>query len=449
MPLFRSHMGYEYRGVGFIDRFATTFSLLTFSSLIAIMLGRLRMSVPQALSVYREFGESIFGRKQKRALNGLNFLAARYKHANVTRVINGIVSKHCKEHTTGSCNEDTMFWNVSSAENRHVSENHHVPENHRVPENDPVEYWHLCQAYVLSEKGHVPQLNFARACVTARVDGKCLITLPLRTYRYFHHTTIPDTFLAVEEDDFLIREAGRATSAVPFYFKILERRKGGMLRKYIDGGILLNNPSRRMLVETKNRCAWRNSEEKKDPAVLLSVGTGVPGNPFSQPTRVDLPFWNSFMQKVAVGRHVLMRYTGSEDIHESLRDEVNGEHKYYKRLNVDQGLGDIKFDDWRTGQWNDERRSGGETLTKMEDAVRRYIGRNTLNTDIELHLLPKTLIEHTAERLVRHRTERARLATMNVHSRDRWYHYRGRYISGNLANDWNVESGDQPWERRT
>ena len=138
MPLFRSHMGYEYRGVGFIERF-TTFSLLTFSSLIAIMLGRLRMSVPQALSVYREFGESLFGRKQKRALNGLNVFAARYKHANVTKVIDNIVGKHCKEHTAGSCKEDRMFWKVWSPENgRNISS----------PENDHVDHWHLCQAYV-------------------------------------------------------------------------------------------------------------------------------------------------------------------------------------------------------------------------------------------------------------------------------------------------------------
>lgn len=157
MPLFRLHMGYEYRGVGFINRFATTFSLLTFSSLIAIMLGRLRMSVPQALSVYRDFGESIFGRKQKRALNGFNPLAVKYKHENVTRAIDSIVGKHCKEHTTGSCNEDPMFWNVPSAENRHVF------ENHRVPENDRVEYWHLCQAYVLSEQRPCTAAKFCQS----------------------------------------------------------------------------------------------------------------------------------------------------------------------------------------------------------------------------------------------------------------------------------------------
>lgn len=260
----------------------------------------------------------------------------------------------------------------------------------------------------------------------------------------------PDpTALGVQEDDFLIREAGRATSAAPLYFEHFERRKDGMLRKYIDGGILLNNPSHCMLAETRDRCAWWNNGQKKDPAVLLSVGTGVGDNPFSNPTKVDLPLWNSLLQRFAVGRHAKMRYTESETVHRFLRDEVGGEHTYYKRLNVDQGLGDMKSDDWRSGQWRDEKRRGGETLTKMEDAVTRYIGRETLNTEnhIEWHLLPKTLIEHTAERLVRHRTERARLATMNVHSRDRWYHYRGGYISGNLDNDWNVESGDGPHER--
>ena len=99
-------------------------------SLIAVMLGRLRMSVPQALTIYREVGQTIFGRKRRRALAGINVLAARYNYKNVENVVKSTVQKHCKIHSTGPCTEDKLIW-----------------EDDREANN----YWHLCQAYVTAD----------------------------------------------------------------------------------------------------------------------------------------------------------------------------------------------------------------------------------------------------------------------------------------------------------
>lgn len=86
--------------------------LLMTISLIAIMLGRLRMSVPQALSLYRDFGGKIFGRKQRRALWGINPFATAYNHKNVETLIKSTIRDHCKEHqaTLDSCGRDTLQW---------------------------------------------------------------------------------------------------------------------------------------------------------------------------------------------------------------------------------------------------------------------------------------------------------------------------------------------------
>lgn len=100
---------------------------MIFRSLIAVMLGRLRMSVPQALAIYREVGATIFKRKRRRALAGMNILAARYNYKNVENVVKTTVQKHCKSHTAGTCVEDKLMW-----------EDDKEVENH----------WHLCQAYV-------------------------------------------------------------------------------------------------------------------------------------------------------------------------------------------------------------------------------------------------------------------------------------------------------------
>lgn len=99
-------------------------------SLIAVMLGRLRMSVPQALAIYREVGQTIFGRKRRRALAGINVLAARYNYKNVENVVKSTVQKHCKIHSTGACTEDKLIWEDDREANNH---------------------WHLCQAYVTAD----------------------------------------------------------------------------------------------------------------------------------------------------------------------------------------------------------------------------------------------------------------------------------------------------------
>ena len=172
--------------------------------LIAIMLGRLRMSVSQALAVYRDVGQSIFGHRQRRTLGGLNFIATRYNHDDVANTVRLIASKHCKEHQSEDCGgNDTLIWKDLTSEG--VNNN-----------------WDLCQT----------------VCITARASGKHSQALPLRTYTYVHHSSLygRDPNFGVQDLDLLIWEAARATSAAPFYFKIYTKRDGsGKLRRYKDG----------------------------------------------------------------------------------------------------------------------------------------------------------------------------------------------------------------------
>ena len=265
----------------------------------------------------------------------------------------------------------------------------------------------------------------------------------------------PDPNGGVQDLDFLIWEAGRATSAAPFYFKHFQKRCDngrGRLRKYRDGGILVNNPSYEALNEVRNRYGLIDGN-RKDPALLLSVGTGIRSQiPFAedsaQTAQLPVPFKQLVKQKLAVGKHLVMRYTEGESIHERTRQDVQGEHKWYKRLNVDKGLGDMDLGDWRSGPWHgDPKRSGGATLTDMENAVHIYLNRDDLHR-AEWHLLPKHMIDHTAQRLVHHRAERAALAVSNVEDhKKRWHTYRGKHVFGAPTEPWDDESCDGPYER--
>jgi hypothetical protein len=394
--------------------------------LIALMLGRLRMSIPQALDVYRRVGDTIFGQQQRRRLGGLNFIATKYNHANVSAVVKQITQEHCKTHPPGECiADDTLKWaDIADANND----------------------WDVCQA----------------VCITARASGKSSQALPLRSYEYTHNPTLTsrDPNFGVQDLDLLIWEAARATSAAPFYFKMFEKKDNeGHLRRYKDGGTLLNNPAEKALSEVRDRHAIHG--RRKNPAVLLSIGTGIRedtpfasvyGDEYAQSRRADIPFLQSIKERLAIAKHIIMRYTEGELIHRMIRDTVGNEHTWYKRLNVDKGLGKMGLGDWRPGMWlnpatgQKQHHPGGATLTDMENATREYLTRETLHTDndIEWYLLPSEQLDHLAERLVRHRKARQELAR-NGKERGKWHRHQGQWVTGREMEPWNDDSYDGPY----
>lgn len=319
--------------------------------------------------------------------------------------------------------------------------------------------WNICQTYVDSEIVSTRANYFPRVCLTARENGKNCRPFHLRTYVYDHPDLLdyPDSNGGVEELDFLIWEACRATTAAPFYFRHFEKQdRDGKKRRYLDGGVLANNPSQQALQEVCSRHA--EGQRTNHPALLLSIGTGIMnGSPFAKHDG-DSSKQNrsSIRQKLAIGGHVLMRYTESEMIHRSIRDVFHkGDKRWYKRLSVDEGLGEMKLGDWKAGNWTDENgderiHSGGATLTHMETAVKTYVTRNKLNktNGTELKLLPKTMIDHTAQRLVRQKTNREGLAESgSEEDRDKWEKHRGKWLTGQLDSSWKIDTGDEPYKR--
>ena len=74
--------------------------------LIATLLGRLRLTVPQCLEIYREVGNDLFGTKR----SGLPF-ATKYDHRPLEEAVKKIVKKHCLQHD--NCDgEDWHPWNM-------------------------------------------------------------------------------------------------------------------------------------------------------------------------------------------------------------------------------------------------------------------------------------------------------------------------------------------------
>lgn len=372
--------------------------------LIATMLGRLRMTVPQCMEIYREVGDSLFGKHRS-----IIPLTTKYHAKPLKNAVRDIVQAHCKQHGEGECDGDD--WHPWDAE---------IQTKNGVDFNS-----HICQS----------------VCLTAVANGKIDEAYLLRTYNH-QYVDIPNwiTPYNAGADKMRIWEVTRATSAAPFFFDVLESNIQGEIRTFKDGGIRENNPS---------GAAWSEFislyGERKDPALLLSVGTGRPDEsqdgfaaawpgPFGK-----APLMKRAAEKFAVLKNVLIKYTDGEEKHKTLAGTARGEHTWYKRLNVSAGLENMPLDSWRKGKWKDpitgmvRVTSGGETLSKMEEATATYLNRDH-DPKLDSYAAPKVMVKQVAEKLVRQRLARKALnETGSVEVKKRWDTFMGRYMNGEYS----------------
>ncbi|KAL9053862.1 MAG: hypothetical protein Q9162_004509 [Coniocarpon cinnabarinum] len=380
--------------------------------LIATMLGRLRMSVPQCLEIYREVGQTLFGKQRSNIPFSTKYHDKPLKHA-----VRDIVKAHCKVHTSvGQC--DGNDWH---------------------PWRDAVEDKDLASQF--DTPGHICQSICLTAVHNSRIDEAHL----LRTYDH-RYVDIPNWITPYNEgaDSLRIWQVTRATSAAPFYFDILEADLGDEKRAFKDGGIRENNPSGAAWCEFVSLYG-----EGKDPACLLSIGTGRPNE--SQDgfaTTWPGPFGKVFMmrkaaEKFAVIKNLLVKYTDGEEKHQAMLRTARGEHTWYKRLNVSTGLEAMPLDEWRKGAWTDPSTgitsdmSGGETLSKMEDAVFGYLTRE-IDHKYDTYAPPKIMLTQVAEKLVRQRLARRSQVERGIggeKTKQRWQCYSGALLDATVRND--------------
>lgn len=205
-----------------------------------------------------------------------------------------------------------------------------------------------------------------------------------------------------------------------------------------DGGIRENNPS---FAAYSEHGSMRGDD--RDPGLLLSIGTGRPNTDNDGFAAVwpgplgKVKLLQKWSEKFAVFKNVLIKYTEGEKQHANMRFIAKGEHRWYKRLNVDKGLHDLKLDNWEKGTWTnpatgkEEVVNGGKTLSTMEKATKEYLTRMSRESPggIREYQPPKIVLQQIAERLVRHR--RLREAT-KADDLKRWQTHMGQWLTGEL-----------------
>lgn len=381
--------------------------------LISVMLGRLRMTVPQCLEIYRDVGDNLFGKRRN-----MLPLATKYHHKPLEKAVQRIVKEYCKHHGDNCKGDDWHPWRANM-------------------EDDPKE-----RNKSSSSLGSQPQTEriCQAICLTATHSGQIDEAYLLRTYDHRYDPSIAPVWVTPYNegaDKLRIWEVTRATSAAPFFFKMLEADLEDRGRiGFKDGGIRENNPSYAAYSEHASL-----KGDDHEPALLLSVGTGRPDTqkdgfasvwpgPFGY-----APLMKKWAEKFAVFKNVLIKYTEGEDRHKMMRAIAKGEHRWYKRLNVTNGLENMKLDSWERGKWKDPKTGktkdipGGKTLSRIEAVTEAYLEREAEGKEYQP---PRVMLQQVAERLVRAR--RMREASKGDDLR-RWQTHMGQWLSGSLGEE--------------
>ena len=349
--------------------------------LIATILGRLRMSVTEGLELYRKVGDDLFGKQRSKIP-----LMTKYYHEPLEKAVRDIVSSRCHEHPDCDGN-DFHPWDADQ-----------LQETLQQPVPFDVETPRVCQS----------------CCLTATHDENISEAHLLRSYPHYYSADAPNWITRYNEgaDLLPIWKVTRATTAAPFYFEMVKAEIEGVKKKFKDGGIRENNPSGAALSEFH---ALYESTGVEVPALMLSVGTGRPDQsqdgfasawpgPFGH-----LPIVGKFLEKRAIIQNVLIKYTEGEKQHHQMREHAHGEHTWYKRLNVSDGLQRMPLDDWEKGEWQGLANvPGGASLTRMEEATEKYLERE-YDPAIDTYAPPSTMLRQAAEKLVRQRRAREQL----------------------------------------
>ena len=267
--------------------------------LIGIMLGRLSMSIEDCISAYKTLGAKVFGRSRWVHLKSPLFWPRdKYDHLALEKVV-----------------KDLTRQRVSTLSNFPGGQNFAFDENR-------------CRTVAISYQQRKDDDD-------AESSG---VELPylFRTYKNLHISVDPkeratDRNPQDRGHDIPIWQVARATSAAPTYFKPINIDG----RKYLDGGFGANNPCAEIYEEVRKM----NNRAEKCVKVVVSIGTGKDKRTRRFRGTGLTGYWNymSVAKKLA---------SGTEETHANMLIRASEASFQYYRLNVEDGLGTMKLDEW-------------------------------------------------------------------------------------------------------
>ena len=147
-------------------------------------------------------------------------------------------------------------------------------------------------------------------------------------------------------------------------------------KTFLDGSLASNNPT----METVKEICSLSGKAKEAIGLVLSIGTGI--QPLPASTNIGPAFIRSLQRLVN-------KTLNSEHTH-----EVTKFYAYqsftYKRFNVQEGLGNIKLDDWKP------KKNRNITLDQISAATTLYLQQPSIKAEITE--TAKILVENRRKR---------------------------------------------------
>ncbi|KAH8894138.1 FabD/lysophospholipase-like protein [Thozetella sp. PMI_491] len=337
--------------------------------LTAIMLGRLRMTVDEALEKYTEFGNAVFGRvRWFHERSALWWPRAKFASRKTRAAFQKIVFDKLHDDTTNLTKE----------------ESERAPFVYREDRTRTMVF-----SFCINKKGGVEFPWLWRSYdheLVATAGGSETFGLPMNPSTA--HTNP-------------IWQIARATSSAPRYFESIKIDG----KKHLDGGMCCNNPSINALKEVRRKHGY-------SPDLFVSIGTGLKAanteeepalklKDFMKASRVDDVRRKQFLKKyLEIGHHWRQYMTDCEG-----ETGTNGWYsdcdaagvRLWHRLNVEGSLAEVPLDDWQPAN------SGDKTLKRIKEETAQYLAQETIQARIEE--IAKALVEIRVERAMTERWE--------------------------------------------
>jgi hypothetical protein len=253
--------------------------------IIALMLGRLRMDVDEAIECYSDLAKQVF--------SDMKWYGDGFKVKKLEEVIKSVV-----ETITGDSESPLLERNQAGICRTWV-------------------YYLLCYAF-----GFWIRRFISFICTKNAHNMNANIPVLFRTYQSCE-----------PHSNCKIWEAARVTSAVPTFFKRIEI---GWKQPYIDGGLGCNNPSQLVLNEAKAQFGGTCHI-----GCLVSIGTG-------QAEVIGIKNPGLFQQIIPTDVINVLREitTNCEATHEEMLNRFANLPNTYFWLNVEQGMQGIELSKW-------------------------------------------------------------------------------------------------------
>ncbi|KAI9762855.1 MAG: hypothetical protein M4579_000208 [Chaenotheca gracillima] len=321
--------------------------------LISILLGRLRISVDDAIEEYETLAGEIFGHPRIASIRPswrgpILWPRDKYNGQRIVNVVNDVVTRRLGVKPTD------------------------------IGQNLLSSHPHMCKTLVVS---------YQQRKVEDAGDSSAEPAYLFRSYD--HHPCRPKKAWQ-RNPGFAHRvpiwQVARATSAAPTYFDSITIEN----RKFADGAFGTNNPTDEIYHEVR----LMNGDEPSHVAIVISIGTGL--NPIH---RFSDKVFGKFLQVIGALKKLA---TDCERVHEQMAKlKEPGGMKYY-RFNVDnEVLRKIRLDEWKAPNWH---RKENITLKNITQVTEEYIKLPEVQDNLK----------DVAKRLVKNRRDRCNTLTWGL-----------------------------------